>query len=115
MLKEITVDNLKEKMDRNDSFVLINASDNVSVCSMDAVKGTYCIPRSQLLGQVGTLFSKAVHFVIYCSTRECAKEAAEILHKHGYSHVEYVRGNLAQWKDRGYPTEMLWPAYDWHD
>jgi hypothetical protein len=36
---EITVDDLKEKIDRNDSFVLVKTSDNVSVCAMDAVKG----------------------------------------------------------------------------
>jgi rhodanese-related sulfurtransferase len=115
MLKEITIDDLKAKFDNNESFVLVNASDNVTVCAMDAVKGTYCIPRKQLLGQLGVLFSKAVHFVIYCSTTECAKEAAEKLHEHAYTNVEYVNGNLLQWKEKGYPTEMLWPAYDWHD
>jgi rhodanese-related sulfurtransferase len=115
MLKEITVEDLKERIDRKDSFVLINVSDNVSVCSMDAIKGTYCIPQSQLLGQIEALFSKAVHFVIYCSTPECAKKAAETLHQHKYTNVEYVNGNLLQWKEKGYPTESLWPAYDWHD
>ena len=115
MLKEITVDQLKEKLDRNESFVLINASDNVSVCSMDAIKGTYCIPRHQLLGQVDILFSKAVHFIIYCVTSECAKEAAQVLQDHGYTNVEWVKGNLMEWKDKGYPTEVLWPAYDWTD
>ncbi len=115
MLRGITVDELKEKIDRGDSFILINASNNVNVCTMDAIKGTYCIPKSQLLGQVGVLFSKSVHFVIYCATRECAEEAAKELYDHGYSHVEFVKGTLSEWKDKGYPTESLWPAYDWHD
>ena len=113
MLKEITIDDLKEKIDRGDSFVLVNASDSVSVCSMDAVKGTYCIPQSQLIGQLGVLFSNAVHFVIYCTTPVCAKDAAENLHQHGYTNVEYVDGNLLQWKEKGYATEQLWPAYVW--
>jgi rhodanese-related sulfurtransferase len=111
----IEIEELKEKVDRGDSFVLVNAAQNVSVCSMDAIKGTYCIPRKQLLGQLGVLFPKSVHLVIYCVTSECAKEAADELYDHGYTNVDYVNGTLVEWKDRGYPTESLWPAYDWHD
>jgi rhodanese-related sulfurtransferase len=115
MVDGIAIDELKERVDRGDSFVLVNAAENVSVCSMDAIKGTYCIPRKQLLGQLGVLFPKSVHLVIYCITAECAKGAAEELYSHGYTNVEYVMGTLVEWKDRGYPTESLWPAYDWHD
>jgi rhodanese-related sulfurtransferase len=115
MAQKISIDELKERIDKEESFILVNAADNVSVCSMDAIKGTYCIPRRQLLGQLGALFSKSVHFVVYCVTPQCAAEAATELDKHGYSHVEYVNGTLLEWKDKGYPTESLWPAYDWHD
>jgi rhodanese-related sulfurtransferase len=115
MSRAIAIEELKEKVDRGDSFVLVNAADNVTVCSMDAIKGTYCIPRKQLLGQLGVLFPKSVHLVVYCVTSECAEDAANELHDHGYSNVEYVKGTLVEWKDRGYPTESLWPAYDWHD
>ena len=115
MVQGISIEQLKDKVDREESFILVNAADNVAVCSMDAIKGTYCIPRKQLLGQLGALFSKSVHFVIYCVTSQCAEEAAKELDYHGYSNVEYVKGTLVEWKDRGYPTESLWPAYDWHD
>ena len=115
MVTAIEIDDLKGKIDREEKFVLVNAADNVSNCSMDAIKGTYCIPRGQLLGQLGILFSKSVHFVIYCITAKCAEKAAKDLDEHGYTNVEYVKGTLVEWKDRGYPTESLWPAYDWHD
>jgi rhodanese-related sulfurtransferase len=114
MVKGIEVDELKQRIDRGDKFVLVNASTDVSECSMDAIKGTYCIPRGQLLGQLGVLFSKGVHLVIYCVTPECAQDAAQELADHSYENVEYVNGTLMEWKDRGYPTESLWPAYDWH-
>jgi hypothetical protein len=97
MVTGIEIDELKERVDRGDSFVLVNAAENISVCSMDAIKGTYCIPKEQLLGQLAALFP--------------AKE----LSRHGYTNVEYVMGTLVEWKDKGYPTESLWPAYDWHD
>jgi rhodanese-related sulfurtransferase len=115
MIHDIGIHELKEKIDRGDSFVLVNAADNVTVCSMDAIKGTYCIPRKQLLGQLGALFPKSVHIVVYCVTAHCAEEAAKELSTHGYTNVEYVKGTLVEWKDKGYPTESLWPAYDWHD
>jgi rhodanese-related sulfurtransferase len=115
MITAIEIDDLKEKMDRGESFVLVNAANNVAVCAMDAIRGTYCIPKKQLLGQLGVLFPRSVHLVIYCVTSECAEEAAKELHEHGYTNVEYVKGTLTEWKDRGYPTESLWPAYDWHD
>ena len=44
MVTAIEIDDLKDKMDRGDSFVLVNAANNVSVCAMDAIKGTYCRP-----------------------------------------------------------------------
>jgi rhodanese-related sulfurtransferase len=115
MVTAIEIDELKERIDRGDSFVLANASTNVSVCAMDAIKGTYCIPRKALLGQLGALFPKSAHVVLYCVTVECAEEAARELDEHGYTNVEYVKGTLGEWKDKGYPTESLWPAYDWHD
>jgi rhodanese-related sulfurtransferase len=115
MVQGISIEKLKEKVDKEESFILVNAADNVPVCSMDAIRGTYCIPRKQLLGQLGALFSKSVHFVIYCVTPQCAEEAAKELDEHGYTNVEYVQGTLLEWKDKGYPTESLWPAYDWHD
>ena len=115
MVQEIAIDDLKKRIDDDESFILVNAANNVSVCSMDAIKGTYCIPRKQLLGQLAALFSKSVHFVIYCVTPKCASDAAKELDEHGYTHVEYVNGTLLEWKDKGYPTESLWPAYDWHD
>jgi rhodanese-related sulfurtransferase len=115
MVTGIQIEELKSRIDRGDSFLLVNAADNVSVCSMDAIKGTYCIPKQHLLGQLGALFPKSVHVVIYCVSTTCAREAAEQLGKHGYSYVEYVDGSLQAWKDKGYPTEELWPAYDWHD
>ena len=115
MIRGLSIKELKEKVDRGDAFILVNAADNVSVCSMDAIKGTYCIPKRDLLGQLKALFSKSVHFVIYCVTPQCAEEAAKELDQHGYSNVEYVQGTLLEWKDKGYPTEPLWPAYDWHD
>ncbi len=115
MVNGIEIDQLKERIDRGDSFVLVNAADNVTACSMDAVKGTYCIPRKQLLGQLGVLFPKSIHLVIYCVTAQCAEEAARELNEHDYTNVEYVKGTLVEWKDKGYPTESLWPAYDWHD
>jgi rhodanese-related sulfurtransferase len=115
MINGIEIDELKERIDRGDSFVLANASSNVTVCAMDAIKGTYCIPRRQLLGQLGALFPKSAHVVLYCVTVECAEEAAKELDEHGYTNVEFVKGTLGEWKDKGYPTESLWPAYDWHD
>jgi rhodanese-related sulfurtransferase len=115
MVRSIEIDELKKRIDTGDSFVLANASNNVAVCAMDAIKGTYCIPRQQLLGQLGALFPKSVHVVLYCVTTECAEEAAKELDDHGYTNVEFVRGTLLDWKEKGYPTESLWPAYDWHD
>ena len=94
---------------------MVNAADKVTVCAMDAVKGTYCIPRTQLRGQLGVLFPKSVRLVVYCVTTECAENAARELSEHDYTNVEYVKGTLVEWTDRGSPTESLWPAYDWHD
>jgi len=105
MVTGIDIEDLKAKIDKGESFVLVNAADNVTVCAMDAVKGTYCIPKKQLLGQLGVLFSKSIHLVIYCVTAQCAEEAARELGEHGYTNVEYVTGTLVEWKDKGYPTE----------
>ena len=52
MVTGIEIDELKGKIETGESFVLVNAADNVSVCSMDAIKGTYCIPRNQRIGQL---------------------------------------------------------------
>lgn len=39
-VQEITIEDLKNRIDDDESFILVNAVDNDSVCAMDALTGT---------------------------------------------------------------------------
>lgn len=109
--KEITKEELKEKMDSGDNFVLLD------VLGEDSYKNIY-LPdakvadahqeKEDFLDDVEELVeNKSQEVIVYCASFSCqlSPKAAGILAESGYDNIYDFEGGLKDWAKGGYDFE----------
>lgn len=109
IFKTMTRDELKEKLDRKDDFVLINVLAGSSYEAMH-IPGSINIDVHQpdFLDKVTKeMPEKDKEIVVHCSSFTCQSSpvAAKKLVEAGYTNVYDFAGGLADWKDAEFPLE----------
>jgi rhodanese-related sulfurtransferase len=114
MLPEITADELKQKLDRGDEFVLIDAlapmvyahSHLPRAINMPpaAVEATRCSKRMPNLD---------TEIVVYCANSNCEDSTAtgRRLQGLGYRNVRHYAGGKDEWRELGMPLERAGKPY----
>ena len=87
---KLVIINVLDKPDFNDSHI----------------KGSINIPFDDFEGKVASL-SKKNHYVLYCADYMCMSSGfcAKLLADAGFDHVWAYEGGMAEWYQKGYPTE----------
>ncbi|MFQ5942621.1 MAG: rhodanese-like domain-containing protein [Anaerolineales bacterium] len=102
-MREISADELKAKIDRNDDFRLVMTLGDL------AFQGKH-IPGSIDLHEPESLAAELdpeEDIVVYCSDRLCPASmmAYHYLETHDYKKVRRYSGGLTEWEAAGYPLE----------
>lgn len=109
MVKKISREELKQKLDRGDDFVLAEALPR-KYWNKAHLPGAINLPHDQIAALAPELLpDRQREVVVYCANKECANSeiAARALADLGYETVyEYVEGK-ADWIAAGYPVESL--------
>jgi rhodanese-related sulfurtransferase len=110
----VTADELVEKLDRGDDFVLVDAlapmiyahshlptAINLPPSVVDSTRCTKRIPDLD------------TEIVVYCSNPECDDSVvtAQRLQALGYTNVRHYPGGKEEWKARGFPLERAGKPY----
>jgi rhodanese-related sulfurtransferase len=105
-MKKITREYLKNMMDADVDFVLIDARGHEAYAK-EHLPGALSIPSDHLGEHLLREHKKDRTFVTYCSNLECEAStiAAQKLDKYGFKNVLEFKGGLEDWKKAGYPTE----------
>lgn len=106
-LDEITTDDLREKIERRDDFVLVDALGPISYAGAHLPGAINIPPKScddlaaRRIPDLGT------EVVVYCAGPDCESsvEVAERLVELGYSNVRHFAGGKQAWRDAGLPLE----------
>jgi rhodanese-related sulfurtransferase len=113
-LPDITADELRQKLDRGDDLVLIDAlapmvyahshlpgAINMPPNAVDTIR---CAKRMPDLG---------AEIVVYCANSECDDSVvtAERLQEFGYTNVRHYAGGKDEWKRLGLPLERAGKPY----
>ena len=103
MVRIITREELKAKLDRRNVFKLVMAMDQ---WHFEACR----IPGSVLLSNkrdAEKLLRKDEEIVVYCSDDACfaSRAVADFLERAGYAKVGHYPGGLHDWTAAGYPLE----------
>ena len=102
---EITVDQVKDKLDRGIRFILLDVREED-----EWKKGR--LPRAVHLckGLIEREIERTVRdnlevIVVYCGAGNRSVLAADSIRKMGYNNVSYMRGGFYDWRDAGYFIE----------
>lgn len=106
-MKKIEREELKQKMDVGDDFVLVEA---LSPESYEAwhLPGAINVPKNKVSEEAEKLIpNKDTVVITYCSSPTCTAStvAAEAFDNLGYTNVYEYEGGKSDWQDAGYPKE----------
>ena len=94
---DITPVELKAKLDRGDSFELVDVRDDYEL-DIAALPYTKWIPLRELTDRVGEL-DKDVETVVYCHTGGRSGRAVEFLRRNGFVNARNLKGGISRWSD----------------
>jgi len=106
MVRRITREELKRKMNREDDLVLIEVL-SPDEYEQEHIKGAINIPLERVASEVKERFNPEREIVVYCANSACqaSPTAAEKLDEIGFEKVyDYAEGKK-DWKEAGYPME----------
>ena len=103
-VKEMSMEELKEKLDRKDDLVLIDVREQDEV-DQGVIVGATHIPRGFLELRVETTESdRDREIVLYCAGGNRSALAAQSLEAMGYTNVISMREGYTGWRDAGLPV-----------
>src|SRR5580692_2594836 len=99
---DISVIELKAKLDRGDKFVLIDVREphEYKICN---IPGAKLIPLGEFPQHVGE-FDPAADIVIHCRSGMRSAKACSVLRTAGFQHVRNVVGGILAWSDQIDPS-----------
>jgi rhodanese-related sulfurtransferase len=102
-VKELTIEDVKAKLDRGETFVLIDVREESEFAADH-------LPHSVHLGKgiierdiEARVPDTTAEIVLYCGGGFRSALAAENLQKMGYTNVWSMDGGIRDWRQRGYP------------
>ena len=102
-VRETTVDDVKAKLDRGETFHLIDVREE-SEYAKDHLPGAVHLGKGVLERDVEERIpDTGAEIVLYCGGGFRSALAADNLQKMGYTNVISMDGGVRGWRDKGYP------------
>jgi rhodanese-related sulfurtransferase len=102
-VKELTVDQVKAKLDRGEQFHLVDVREE-SEYARDHLPGAVHLGKGIIERDVEERIpDTSAEVVLYCGGGFRSALAADNLHKMGYTNVVSMDGGIRDWRDKGYP------------
>jgi rhodanese-related sulfurtransferase len=103
---EISVDEVKAKLDRGDAFHFVDVRED-SEWAQDRARGARHIGRGVLERDVeGMIPDKAAEVVLYCGGGFRSALAGDSLKRMGYTNVLSMAGGIRAWREKQHPLEV---------
>lgn len=102
MIPEISVFDLKSKLDRKEKFLLLDVREPFEY-EMAKISGSKLIPLGQLAERLGEL-DQNQPIVAHCKLGGRSSRAVELLLKNGFKNVWSVAGGITAWSDKIDPS-----------
>jgi rhodanese-related sulfurtransferase len=100
---ELTVDQVKAKLDRGERFLLVDVRED-NEWTKDHVTGSVHMGRGVIERDIeGQIPDHNTEIVLYCGGGFRSALAADNLQKMGYTNVFSMDGGIRDWRQKGYP------------
>jgi rhodanese-related sulfurtransferase len=104
-IRETTVDEVKDKLDSREEFVLIDVREE-SEFARDHLPGAVHLSKGILERDIEQRVSDPkTPIVLYCGGGFRSALSAENLQKMGYTNVLSMDGGIRLWREKGFPIE----------
>jgi rhodanese-related sulfurtransferase len=104
-IQECTIDQVKAKLDRGDSFHFIDVREDHEFAK-DHAQGARHLGRGILERDIETeIPDKQAEIILYCGGGYRSALAADSLRQVGYTNVSSMDGGIRAWREAGYPIE----------
>ncbi len=104
-VRECTVTDVKQRLDRGDRFHFIDVRED-NEFAVDRARGARHIGRGVLERDIEELIpDPAADIVLYCGGGFRSALAAENLQKMGYRNVTSMDGGIRAWREAGFPLD----------
>jgi rhodanese-related sulfurtransferase len=104
-VKETTVDEVKEKLDQGDKFLLVDVREE-SEFAKDHLPGAVHLGKGVIERDIETRVPDFdTPMVLYCGGGFRSALAADNLQKMGYTNVISMDGGVREWRQKNYPME----------
>lgn len=102
-VKETTVDEVKRRLDRAETFTLIDVREE-SEFAKDHLPGAIHLGKGIIERDIETRVPDlSAPMVLYCGGGFRSALAADNLHKMGYTNVISMDGGIREWREKNYP------------
>jgi adenylyltransferase/sulfurtransferase len=100
---EITVEELKGKIDRGDDFFLLDVREpnEYQICK---IAGAKLIPLGELSQRTGEL-DRNRELVVHCKMGARSAKAVSLLQERGFTRASNLKGGILAWIDRIDPSQ----------
>lgn len=103
-IPEITPTELKARLDRKDSFVLLDVREPHEYAIIDLPEvGQKRIPMGQVAGRVGEL-DRDQELILYCRSGARSGKVAALLQQLGFERVVNLKGGVLKWREEVDPS-----------
>ncbi|HUN89698.1 MAG TPA: rhodanese-like domain-containing protein [Terriglobales bacterium] len=104
-IRETTVDDVKQRLDRGDKFLLVDVRED-SEWAADHLPGAIHLGKGVIERDIEkTVPDTGTELVLYCGGGFRSALAADNLQKMGYKNVISMDGGVRGWREKGYPME----------
>jgi rhodanese-related sulfurtransferase len=102
-IREVTVDQVKSRLDRGDKFHLVDVREE-SEWGKDHLPGAVHLGKGIIERDVEQRFPDTnAEIILYCGGGFRSALAADNLQKMGYARVFSMDGGIRDWRQKGYP------------
>jgi rhodanese-related sulfurtransferase len=102
---ECTVDDVKQRMDRGEKFVLVDVRED-GEWAADHLPGAIHLGKGVIERDIEkTVADTNAELVLYCGGGFRSALAADNLQKMGYKNVISMDGGVRGWREKGYPMQ----------
>jgi rhodanese-related sulfurtransferase len=105
-VQTITREELKDKMDRGDAFVLVDVLSRGSY-EKEHIKGAISLPEKETEQPAEQILDRDDEIITYCASARCkaSTRVAEKLQEKAFTRVLEYKGGIRHWKNADLPTE----------
>ena len=104
-VKELTVDDVKTKLERGETLLLIDVREE-SEYARDHLPGAAHLGKGIIERDIeARVPDTSAEIVLYCGGGFRSALAADNLQKMGYTNVWSMDGGIRDWREKGYPLE----------